>query len=87
MNKTNVITTRVDAETFALVDQVARASGRTRASFAADAIRRAAQGEAEFLTFVQEGIDDLDAGRTVPHEQVMAMLDEMITRRRAQCRE
>src|ERR1700759_404884 len=87
MGKTAVITTRVDAETAALVDQVARASGKSRARFAAEAIRRAAKEEAEFLAFVQEGIDDLDAGRTVPHEQVMAMLDGWVDEYEAKCRD
>ena len=87
MSKSAVITARVDAETAALVDRVARANGKTRASFAAEAIRRAAEDEAEFLAFVQVGIDDLDAGRTVPHEEVMAMLDGWIEEYKAKCRD
>ena len=85
MSKTSVITTRLDAETLALVDRLAAARGRTRSWFAAQAIRIAARQEAEVLAFVQVGLDDIAAGHTVPHEQVMAELDEMIARHEARC--
>lgn len=51
------------------------------------AVTEAAKREAAFLAFVQEGIDDLDAGRTVPHETVMAALDAMIAKHEARCRD
>jgi len=80
---TSVITTRLDAETLALVDRVAKAQGRSRSWFAAQAIKRAAEAEAEYQAFVQEGIDSADRGELIPHEEVMAELDEMIARHRA----
>jgi predicted transcriptional regulator len=86
MSKSAVITARVDEETLALVDKVAQASGRSRAWFAAKAIRHAAEREAEFLAFVQDGIDAADRGELVPHEQVMAEIDQMIADLEAQCR-
>ena len=85
MSKTAVITARLDEETLALVDRVAKAKRQTRAAFAADVIRRAASQEAEFLAFVQEGIDDIEAGRFVSHEVVMAELDAMIATHEARC--
>lgn len=81
-----VITARVDQETLALIDKVAQAQGRSRAWFAARAIEDAARREAEFLAFVQEGLDDIAAGRVIPHEEVMAELDEMIASHEARCR-
>lgn len=87
MSKTAVITARLDEETLALVDRVAKAQGRSRAWFAAQAIRRVAESEADFLAFVQEGIDDIEAGRFVEHEVVMAELDAMIAKHEARCRE
>ena len=65
-----VITARVDQETLALVDRVSRAHHRSRAWFAARAIAEAARKEAEFLDFVQKGIDAADRGELVPHEEV-----------------
>lgn len=79
----SVITTRLDPETLALVDRVAKAQGRSRSWFAAQAIKRAAEAEAEYQAFVQEGIDSADRGELIPHEEVMAELDEMIARHRA----
>jgi len=81
----SVITARLDPETLALVDQVSKAQGRSRSWFAAKAIKRAAEAEAEYQAFVQEGIDAIDRGDWVPHEEVMAELDQMIARQRARC--
>jgi predicted transcriptional regulator len=85
MSKQSVISARVDAETLALVDEVAKAQGRSRAWFAANAIKRVAESEADFLAFIKKGEDDIAAGRTVPHDEVMAMLDGMIEKHRSRC--
>jgi len=87
MSKTAVITARLDAETLALVDKVASARGRSRAWFVAKAVENAARRETEFLTLVQEGFDDIEAGRFVEHEVVLADLDAMIAKHEARCRE
>jgi len=79
----SVITTRLDPETLALVDRVAKAQGRSRSWFAAQAIKRAAEAEAEYQSFVQEGIDAIERGEFVEHEVVEQMIDEMIARHRA----
>ncbi len=79
----SVITTRLDPETLALVDKVSKAQGRSRSWFAAQAIKRAAEAEAEYQAFIQEGIDSADRGELVPHEEVMAELDKMIARHQA----
>ena len=79
----SVITTRLDPETLALVDRVAKAQGRSRSWFAAQAIKRAAEAEAEYQEFVQVGIDAADRGELVPHEEVEKIFDEMIARHRA----
>ncbi len=74
MSKTSVITARLDQDTLDLVDKVAGAQGRTRSWFAAHAIREAAEREAEYLAFVQEGIDAADRGELTPHDEVFARL-------------
>ena len=83
MSKTAVISFRVDERTLAKIDQIAKSRGRSRAWFAAEATRRLAESEAEFLAFVQEGIDAADRGDLVPHEDAMAELSQMIERHRA----
>lgn len=70
MSKSAVITARLDAETLALVDKVAKAQGRSRSWFAAQAIRRVAEHHANFIAFVQVGIDAADRGELIPHEEV-----------------
>lgn len=85
MSKSAVITARVNEETLQLVDRIASAQGRTRAWFVARAVQQFAEAESEYLAFVQEGIDALDNGDTVPHEEVMAELDGFITEQEARC--
>lgn len=79
----SVITTRLDPETLALVDRVAKAQGRSRSWFAAQAIKRAAEAEAEYQEFVQVGADAIERGEFVENEIVEKMIDEMIARHRA----
>jgi len=82
MSKTSVITARLDPETMALVDKVAKSHGRSRAWFAAHAIQRVVESEADFMGFIQVGIDAADRGELIPHEEVIAELDAMIKKHR-----
>ena len=68
------ITAALDPELRAGLDQVAAERGLTSAEYATEAIRRAVESDGDFLAFVQEGIDDLDAGRTLTHEQLAAAI-------------
>ena len=77
------ITAPLDAGTLALVDRLALARGMTGADFAAEAIRRVAETEADFDAFLQEGMDAADRGELVDHDEVMKELDAMIERHRA----
>ena len=74
MSKNAVVTARIDEETLAIVDRLAVAQGRSRAWVVARAIEKEARVEAEFLDFVQEGIDDLDAGRKISHDELVARI-------------
>jgi predicted transcriptional regulator len=85
MSKTSVITARIDEGTLQLVDRIVSAQGRTRAWFIARAVQRYAEAEGEYLVFVQEGIDALDRGEVVPHDEVMAELDRLIMTQEARC--
>ena len=74
MSKSAVITARLDAETLALVDRIASAQGRSRSWFAAEAIRHVAETEADFMAFVQTGIDSADRSELTPQDRVFADL-------------
>ncbi len=87
MSKSAVITARLDEATVDLIDRVAAAHGQSRSRFVSRVVAQAAQREAEFLAYVQQGIDELNRGEGIPHETVMAELDAMIARHEARCRD
>ena len=76
MSKQVVISARIDADTAALLDKVAASRRRSRAWLVADAVKRMAEEEAEYLDFIQVGLDDLTAGRVSSHQEVMDWLHE-----------
>lgn len=85
MNQMVSITASIDPETSALVDQAAEQRGITAAEYVAESIRRVAESDADYRAFIQVGIDAVERGDVVPHEEVMAELDEIIARHRARC--
>ena len=87
MTKHSVISARIDTETLELVDKLVAEQGRRRAWFVAQAVRHAAEQEARFAAFLQEGRDDFAAGRTVDHVDVLKMMDNMIAGHEARCPE
>jgi predicted transcriptional regulator len=87
MKHSAIVTTRVPADTAAILDKVAAIRGQSRSAYVARVIEEAARREANFMAFVQEGIDQLDRGEGIPHETVMAELDDMIARHEARCRD
>ena len=87
MTKHSVISARIDAETLEMVDKIVAEQGRSRAWFVAQAVRNAAEQEARFAAFIQEGRDDIAAGRIVEHAEVLAIMDSMIDEHEARCPE
>ena len=87
MSKSAVITTRLDGATADLIDQAAARHGQSRSWFVSRVLAQAAKREAEFLAYIQEGIDELDRGEGIPHEVVMAELDAMIAKHEARCQD
>lgn len=76
MSKPVVISARIDAETAALLDKVAASRQRSRAWLVADAVKRMAKEEAEYLAFLQEGIDAADSGDVMSHAEMMEWLND-----------
>lgn len=87
MTKHAVISARIDSETLELVDKIVAEQGRSRAWFVAQAVRHAAEQEARFAAFLQDGRDDIAAGRVKDHADVLAMMDDMIAGHEARCPE
>ena len=70
MSRTLVITARVSEELADELDKLAGALERSRAWIVAKAVERYVREEAEFLAFIQEGEDDIAAGRVHSQEEV-----------------
>jgi len=82
MNAHSGITAALDADTHALVERIAADRGMTTADYAAEAIRRVAESDADFRNFVQAGIDSADRGELTPQDVVFARLRERRQQRR-----
>lgn len=82
MKKSRMVITDPDQDA---VDCVASVNGIGRSPTIDGAVMEAANCSTTFYALVQDGIDDLDAGRTVSNEEVMAELDAMIAKHQARC--
>lgn len=82
MNALTPITAELDAGTMKLVEELARARGITGAAFAAEAIRRVAEYQADERAFIQVGIDAADRGELVSQEAMEAWFEERIAAHR-----
>jgi predicted transcriptional regulator len=60
------------------LDQIARLTDRSRSYVAADALTEYANNELDVVEGVMRGIEDVRAGRTVPHDEAMATLRRRI---------
>lgn len=83
MTKHAVISARIDADLLAKLDRIAAFNERSRAWVISRLLDSAATKELEFVEFIQVGLDDIAAGRVVPHEQVVAEIEARIAGRKA----
>jgi predicted transcriptional regulator len=83
VTETTTITVRVTTDARERLDRLASVTRRSRSFLAADALERYLQQELEIIDAIDEGIDDMRAGRVVPHEQVVAETDAIIAAARA----
>lgn len=70
----NVVTARVSDEVLALIDRLAVTRERSRAWIVAQLIETAARKQVEFDDFIRVGVEDFEAGRTVPHDQLVTTM-------------
>jgi predicted transcriptional regulator len=83
MSKTAVISCRVDEEMLATLDRLAAAHDRSRAWLVHKLLSEAARSELKLLEDIEEGIADLDAGRSISHEELVALLEARYAGREA----
>lgn len=79
----HVVTARVDPETAAKLDLIARTYGRSRSWLLAQAIKRYVDESCAYLAFVAEGADAADRGDVVAHDDVARHFDERFRKRTA----
>ena len=67
-------TVRLDPETRAQLDKMAEQIDRPRAWIIKEAVAQYLEREAWYLAELQKGIDDMEAGREISHEEMGARL-------------
>lgn len=72
MTANTTMTIRIDAATKDKLERIATATKRSKSFLAAEAITAYVERELKIVEGIQRGIEDMKAGRTVPHDQAMA---------------
>lgn len=71
---TTTMTIRVPTEVKDELDRLARDTRRSRSFLAGEAVADYVAREREIVAGIMRGLDDMKAGRTVPHKEAMAQL-------------
>ena len=80
MAETTTITVRVPQETRDKLDRLATATRRSRSFLASEALDIYVREELQIVEGILRGMEDLKAGRVIPHEQVAAELREIVAK-------
>ena len=72
------ITVRVSKELRERLEAVAKATRRSKSFLSNEAIERYVESEEDELAAIQEGLEDMKADRTIPHEEAVRRLDAAI---------
>ena len=75
------ITVRVRDDMVQELDELARAMDRSRSWVVTDALTRYLAEERQWMEQIKRGIEELDRGEGIPHEEVMAEMRRMIAAR------
>lgn len=70
------VTTRIDEETQSRLDQLAKATDRSRSWLVADAIRRYVEEEVWQVAAIEEGVRQAEAGDFATEDEVKAAFAE-----------
>ena len=80
---TTTLTVRLPAELKEKLDALAESTQRTKSFLAAEAIADYVARETEIIAGVERGLEDMRAGRVVPHEEAMRRIRATIERARS----
>jgi predicted transcriptional regulator len=78
MPATETMTIRVSTETKRKLERIATDTRRSKSFLAGEAISAYVDRELEIIEGIKRGMADLEAGRVVPHEQVMAEARQIV---------
>jgi predicted transcriptional regulator len=73
---TSTFSVRIDDALRDQYDQLAQATDRSRNDLMKDALEQYAAEKLAKIALVQEGLDQLRAGQGLPHDEVIALLQE-----------
>ena len=71
---------RLPEEVHTLLGSLSKSTNRSKNFLAREAITRFVQSEAEIVEGIKRGMADVEAGRVVPHEEVMRQMRATIER-------
>ena len=78
MTASTTMTIRVSPETKEKLERIATNTKRSKSFLAAEAVSAYVDHELQIIEGINRGLADVEAGRVVPHEQVMAEADQII---------
>ena len=78
MTASTTMTIRITPEIKEKLGKLAKDTRRTRSFLAAEAVSAYVERELEIIEGLKRGLEDVEAGRVVPHEQVVAEAREII---------
>jgi len=76
MSAPRTISFRIAADKVAELDSIAKAMDRDRSYLLNEAVASYLSEQHRFVAMVNEGREDIRAGRTTSHEEVVRMVDE-----------
>lgn len=76
------MTIRLPLDVSDKLSRLAKGTDRSRSYLAAAALSAYVDRELEIIEGIQQGLDDVEAGRVVPHEQVVAEAEAIIAQAR-----
>jgi predicted transcriptional regulator len=80
MPATTTLTVRISSKTKNQLGRLARRTSRTRSFIAGRAIADYVEREFEIVEGIKRGLDDVEAGRTIPHDKAMRRVRAIIAR-------
>ena len=78
MAQTTTLSVRISPETRDRLERLAKGTRRSKSFLAGQAIEGYLDRELEILEGIERGLEDMRAGRVIPHEEAMDRLEETI---------